>query len=86
MDEFICDKCGLCCQNLKNNVLAKDFDDGNGVCIYLDKNTKLCSIYENRPLICDVKKGYTMFENLMSYEEYLVLNYKACEEIKRRCT
>ena len=84
MNNFICDKCGLCCQNIGGNPLAKDLDNGNGVCKFYDPITKLCKIYDERPDICNVEKGYKYYKNRMSYEEYLELNYKLCDVLKRR--
>ena len=84
MDEFKCDKCGLCCQNLKNNPLYSDLDDGTGVCIYYEKTTHLCSIYTNRPVKCDIKRAYYEFGFKMPYEEYLKLNYDACKKLKEK--
>ena len=49
--DFLCSKCGACC------ILAGSLyglpDRGDGACAYLDDND-LCSIYEDRPLICRV--------------------------------
>ena len=50
--------------------------DGDGVCKFLDGN--LCSIYENRPTLCRVDESYPLFKDLMSYEEYLEVNYTSC--------
>ena len=81
MTEFKCDKCGLCCQNLHNNPLYSDLDDGTGVCIHYDRDTHLCKIYENRPTKCNVEKAYTALGFEISYEEYLALNYDACRKL-----
>lgn len=82
MDEFKCDKCGLCCQNLNLNKLYDDLNDGTGCCIYYDKKTKLCKIYDNRPEKCNVKAMYKYFALYMSYEEYLNMNTKMCKILK----
>lgn len=80
---FKCDKCGLCCKSLANNVLAKDLDRGDGCCKYLQDN--LCSIYEHRPLICRVDEAYEiLFKTQMSKEEYYEINYKMCNFLKTR--
>ena len=81
--KFKCTKCGLCCMNIQNVELAKDLDDGTGVCRYFERKSKLCTIYESRPEICNVEKGYKFFENTMSYDEYIELNYKICKELRR---
>ena len=45
---FNCNKCGLCCQNLNEYYL--DLDRGDGVCRYFNEKTRLCDIYEKRPM------------------------------------
>lgn len=79
---FLCDKCGLCCQNLNGSSLYDFLNDGSGTCINYDKETKLCRIYENRPLLCRVDECYPMFAESMSYDEYLMRNYEACAAMK----
>ncbi len=80
--EFKCDKCGLCCQSLRSSELYKDLDDGTGVCRYFDKDTKLCTIYANRPEKCSVEKMYKYFADTYTYEEYVRLNTECCERLK----
>lgn len=78
---FRCDKCGQCCRNLKKSSLYNSLHNGDGVCRYLENN--LCSIYEDRPLLCRVDESYKqIFSHLMTYEQYLKLNYDSCENLK----
>lgn len=80
---FQCDKCGMCCRNLDKNELYKELDQGDGVCRYLTGN--LCSIYEQRPLLCRVDESYEkLFRGKMSLEEYYELNYSACRALKKQ--
>jgi len=44
---------------LHNVPHLKEFDTGNGVCRYLKND--LCSIYEKRPLVCNVQKMYDLY-------------------------
>lgn len=82
-DVFNCDKCGLCCQNLNKSELYNDLNDGTGVCVYFDKKSKLCMIYENRPLKCNIDKLYNLyFRKYYSIEEYYKLNKNICDELK----
>lgn len=82
---FICDKCGLCCMNLNMSPLYSTLDSGDGSCRFFDKETKLCAIYEKRPIICNVDKMYEQcFKDKMTKEEYYALNYEACEKIKKQ--
>ena len=86
MVDFICDKCGLCCESLNENEMYADLNDGTGTCRYYDKDTHLCTIYNSRPLKCNVVEAYTGlgFDKLMSYEDYLEMNSNACKDLKRR--
>lgn len=80
---FQCDKCGMCCRNLDKNELYKELDRGDGVCRHLTGN--LCSIYEQRPLLCRVDESYEkLFRGRMSLEEYYELNYSACGVLKKQ--
>ena len=64
MTEFQCEKCGLCCKKVN--------------CMYLTEDN-LCSIYEKRPLVCNVDKGYeAFFSKVISKEEFNKLNRKIC--------
>lgn len=81
---FKCDKCGLCCQNIGNNPIYSDLDDGKGTCRYFDSLTNLCKIYANRPLKCRIDKAYEVwFKDSMKLEEYYKLNKEACELLKK---
>lgn len=54
------------------------------MCRYYDKKHKLCSIYNERPVICDVDRYYE--ENLngkIDREEYYKTNYVVCKMLKR---
>jgi len=80
---FECDKCGNCCRNLKMSELYNDLDRGDGICRYLVGN--LCSIYDNRPLKCNIDKSYDeFFSETMSREKFYEENYKICEKLKGR--
>lgn len=78
---FKCDKCGMCCKNVGTSSIYKELDDGTGKCRYLDGS--LCSIYENRPLLCRIDESYeAFFKDKMTLEEYYRLNYEACNRLK----
>lgn len=85
INSFSCDRCGLCCRHIKNIELLKELDDGTGTCRFLNRETNLCSIYNSRPLICNVDDAYEIFfkEN-MTREEYYMLNYSACKKFKEQ--
>ena len=50
------------------------------------KETKLCKIYETRPLICRVDEGYSLFEKELSKDEYYKENYAACMRLRKGMT
>jgi Fe-S-cluster containining protein len=66
---------------LKNVPALSEYDDGNGVCIFLKDN--LCTVYHHRPDICNVEKMYLLyFKDYMTKETYLKENMDACQRIK----
>lgn len=78
---FNCDKCGICCRNLNKSELYSDLHNGNGICKYLQGD--LCSIYNDRPLLCRVDECYDLFyKALMTKDQYYKLNYKSCLDLK----
>ncbi len=82
--KYYCKKCGKCCRNLKKNEMYRFLDNGEGVCRYLDQETNLCTIYESRPIICNIDEYYKkFFKGKISKYKYYELNYKACEMLER---
>ena len=84
VERFNCDRCGLCCQNLKMSDLYSSLDRGDGVCKYFDSSTNLCTIYECRPILCNIDYYYD--ENLkdkISRQEWHDLNSEICQKLKR---
>jgi Fe-S-cluster containining protein len=80
---FSCDECGECCRNLDKSPIYAELDSGNGVCKYIEGN--LCSIYEDRPLLCRIDESYeAYFKGVMSQEEYYRLNYEWCIKLKNK--
>ena len=80
---FKCDKCGLCCQALATVDMLAHLDRGDGICKFYISESKLCSIYDTRPLLCRVDECYdAIFAKYMSKEEYEQINYHACQQLK----
>ena len=68
IEKFKCDGCGLCCKAVN--------------CEHLNSDNK-CTIYDSRPAMCNVDKGYEMyFKDKMSKEVWYAINYKACDDLK----
>lgn len=82
---FKCDCCGLCCMNLRMSELYSDLDRGDGICMYFDMNSRLCSIYEKRPEKCNIDKMYEyLYQRKMSREQFYQLNYDVCDSLKKK--
>lgn len=80
--EYKCIKCGMCCRNLDTSDVYKDLHRGDGICIYLDLEKNLCTIYKNRPTLCNIDLSYDeYFLQIYSKEEYYELNYKGCRNL-----
>lgn len=80
---FKCDQCGECCRNLNKSSLYEELNRGDGVCKYLNDN--ICSIYENRPLLCRVDDSYDAFFSVQyTREQYYDLNYRECKNLKEQ--
>jgi len=77
--KFPCMKCGKCCTKLNLNSLYADLDSGNGVCKFFEQEKKICSIYDNRPLICRVDDYYDVyFKDKMTRDEFHQTNKAIC--------
>lgn len=80
---FPCDCCGCCCRNIGDSPIYKGLDRGDGVCRYLSEN--LCTIYEDRPVLCRIDDCYNLyFYKSMGREEYYRLNMEVCRKLKER--
>lgn len=80
---FRCDKCGECCKKLNKSSVYDELHNGDGVCRYLVGN--LCSIYEDRPLLCRIDESYKiLFKEHMDKSKYYKLNYKFCNKLKKQ--
>lgn len=86
--KFPCTECGLCCVRIKEIVEKNDVTnpehpfyfpytwDENGACDKLDGNK--CSIYEDRPIICNVDKVAEFIGE--SKEEFYPKVIESCNE------
>ena len=80
---FKCDRCGECCKKLNKSPVYDELHNGDGVCRYLVEN--LCSIYEDRPLLCRIDESYeVLFKEQMDKSKYYELNYKFCNKLKKQ--
>ena len=82
---FNCTKCGLCCQNLHLSPLEelKKMHSGNGICYFLDPNKKSCTIYNDRPLICQIDGFYKKnLTDVLTKQEFYQLNEEFCLKLQ----
>lgn len=81
---FTCTQCGLCCKNISHIEELKSFDRGDGTCKYLDISTNICTIYEQRPSVCNVEKMYEYYKDKYTLEVYYILNTKSCNYLQEK--
>ena len=80
---FICKKCGKCCRNI--DLIVPEFDRGDGICRDYDDETKLCKIYEIRPLVCRAKEMYEkLYKDRVDEVEYYKFIQFMCKNFERR--
>ncbi len=85
MSNFPCNECGACCKSLKGIESFSELDRGDGVCKHFNDLTKRCSIYNERPLLCNIDKAYvTLFADQMSKEQYYEINIRSCNELQEK--
>jgi Fe-S-cluster containining protein len=80
---FPCTSCGLCCQNISNIKELKNYDLGNGICVYFDHTNYGCKIYDNRPNICSVDKMFQLeYKKYFTKERFYMENAKVCNTLQ----
>lgn len=78
-----CTACGLCCKQVGMSVETAFLDRGDNICRHFDEKSKLCTIYEQRPLVCQVQDYYqTHLTHLYSWQEFIELNQKICKQLQ----
>lgn len=71
-----------CCRQVGKFPFMLDYDRGDGVCRFLDKDNR-CVIYNRRPPICNTDLLFERyFSKKMSREEYDKMNSDACKQLK----
>ena len=78
---FVCRKCGECCRHIEAFIDVMP-DQHNGICDFLQEN--LCTVYENRPDLCDYKRAYAYFKNDLSENEYAKKIWYFCEILREK--
>ena len=73
---FPCTQCGACCRRAGVTGLMPSNEDGS--CIYLNKDNT-CSIYNQRPEVCNIDKMRKK-QTILSKKEYYKLSAKVCNQ------
>ena len=84
MSLFDCDKCGVCCKNIRHSIFyMEELDRGDGVCKHLTADN-LCAIYATRPIFCNIDAYYDKYlSQKMSRREFHDMNHAACLRLKK---
>lgn len=81
--KFPCDSCGICCQNVHLSEETSHLDRGDGTCVNFSDSTRLCNIYESRPLICRVEDYYNEhLSHSYEWDAFIEINISICEKLK----
>ena len=84
INHFPCTACGQCCRHVNRSSQTAYLSRGDGICVYLDEKANLCSIYEHRPLICQVEKYYqTYLQKEISWEAFVNINLELCQKMQK---
>ena len=79
---YDCKRCGRCCRRVDLVEGMEQFDRGDGVCKNLTAEN-LCSIYTERPPLCNGQYLYENFFSYMSVEEFHAMIARLCKEIAK---
>lgn len=80
---FPCTACGQCCRHVHLSQKTAYLDRGDGVCRHLDDDSDLCTIYENRPLICQIENYYHQhYAHLYDWDDFVTLNLDICQALQ----
>lgn len=80
--QFPCTRCGLCCQHIESITALVAYNLGNGCCQHYSHSNG-CQIYEDRPDVCRIDKGYSLFfSDILSREEYYQCNATVCNQLQ----
>lgn len=79
---FNCERCGCCCRNLDKSDIYAPLNRGDGVCKYLKGND--CSIYKNRPVLCQIDESYEkFFSEIITRGNFYKINKEMCKKLQK---
>lgn len=71
--------------HIDESTIDEELNRGDGVCKYFDDTTHLCTIYDSRPIYCNVDKFYDDFlSEKYTRQEFYDVNYESCKKLKER--
>lgn len=83
LSNFPCYRCGACCRQVHLSEQTAFLDRGDNVCLHFDDQSRLCRIYDNRPLVCQIQNYYKAhLADQFSWEEFVKLNLEACHQLE----
>lgn len=81
---FPCSQCGNCCRIVGKSFWGKSMALADGSCKWFDKRTNLCTIYSERPLMCNVDECYKKFySKQMSINDFYKINQQVCNRLQK---
>ena len=82
---FPCNACGECCRRVNKSELTAFLDRGDGTCRHFDELSKLCKIYETRPLVCRVEDYYAEhLSQTLSWHDFVQINVSICQQFQNK--
>ncbi|MDO4434208.1 MAG: YkgJ family cysteine cluster protein [Alysiella sp.] len=87
MKTFPCTACGLCCQKVHLSEQTAWLNRGDGVCRHYNEITRLCTIYDTRPLVCRVVDYYDVhLSNSVVWQDFVQINLAICQQLQAEKT
>ncbi|MEG2040791.1 MAG: hypothetical protein RR068_06760, partial [Hafnia sp.] len=79
---FPCTQCGLCCRHVDRSIETLWLDRGDGICTNFNTDSKVCNVYETRPLVCRIDEMYPHFSSAMTLPGYYQANADVCNVLQ----
>lgn len=80
--KFPCTACGKCCRKVGSCSETQFLDRGDSICRFFNEETNLCSIYEDRPLVCRVEDYYKIYlVDKIGWAEFIEVNLIICSQL-----
>lgn len=81
---FPCNACGECCRRVNLSEQTVFLDRGDGICRHFDEQSRLCTIYETRPLVCRVEDYYVAhLSQVIEWHDFVQANLSICQDFQK---